>query len=258
MTAPRHLPSLSVVIPAYNEERRILRTLGVVDEYLASRGRPAEVVVVSDGSRDRTVELVADFARQHPRFRLLANRENRGKGYVVRQGMLAASGDLRLFTDADNATPIEELDALLPWVRPNGEYDVVIASIALAESRVDISQSARRRWAGRIGNGLIRATVLPDIHDTQRGFKLFTAAAADACFGRVRIYGWGFDIEVLALARHLGFAIKEAPVRWRHDPDSRVKASAYARTLWDLARVRYWLSTGAYAAAPARRAPVLR
>jgi dolichyl-phosphate beta-glucosyltransferase len=249
-------PFVSIVIPAYNEERRILGTLAAIQTYLGSRPFSAEVLVVSDGSRDRTNDLVAEYAARRPGVRLIASHPNRGKGYVVRQGMLEASGTLRLFTDADNATPIEELDTLLARVPPQGECDVAIASIAMASSRVEAHESALRRLGGRAANALIQATVLPGIRDTQRGFKLFTAAAARACFARARIDRWGFDIEILALARHLGLSIAQVPVRWRHDPDSRVRASAYLRTLGDLGRIRFWLWTGAYDAAGKRLAGV--
>jgi dolichyl-phosphate beta-glucosyltransferase len=269
---PEDQPYLSIVIPAYNEEQRIGKTLDAVERYLQTKPFEAEVIVVSDGSRDDTVAIVSQYASKMPNLRLIANEENRGKGYVVRQGMLEAKGALRLFTDADNATPIEELDQLLRWVKqpangkwqiahsrnersaepyairhtPLADYDVAIGSIGLKESKVEKSESGIRALAGKIANLLIQFTVLPGIHDTQRGFKLFTAEAAEDIFSRTKIDRWGFDIEALALARKLRYRIREVPIRWIHDPRSHVKSSAYLKTLWDLARIRFWLWTDAY------------
>ncbi|OHA49461.1 MAG: hypothetical protein A2991_00325 [Candidatus Terrybacteria bacterium RIFCSPLOWO2_01_FULL_58_14] len=247
-------PHLSIVIPVFNEERRIGATLLAIERYLNEKKLTAEVLVVSDGSRDSTARIVADYQNLFKNLRLIANNENHGKGYVVRQGMREAKGALRLFTDADNATPIEELDQLLPHIKQPGASgekgrtaaDVVIGSIGLKESKVERGESGIRSLAGRLANLLIQTTVLPGIKDTQRGFKLFTAEAAEEIFSRARIDRWGFDIEALALARKLGFHIHEAPIRWIHNPESKVKASAYLNTFWDLARIRWWLWIGAY------------
>jgi len=238
-------PFLSVVIPAYNEEKRLGKTLLAVDKYLSEQSYSSDVLVVSDGSKDGTARVAEDYAKLMRNLRVIANTENHGKGYVVRQGMLEAKGALRLFTDADNATPIEELEKLLPFMKEGG-YGVVIGSIGLKESQVEKSEGGIRALAGKLANLLIQIMVLPGIHDTQRGFKIFTAEAADAIFSRARIDRWGFDIEALALARKLRFKIKEVPIHWIHDPDSRVKASAYVNTLLDLARIRLGLWAGVY------------
>ena len=252
-------PLLSVIIPAYNEEHRIGKTLEAVDTYLSAQHYDSEILVVNDGSKDNTASVVEGYRDKMPRLRLIANPENHGKGYVVRQGMLEAKGQLRLFTDADNATPIEELEKLLPHIKAPkepriafdaqpaaGDYDVVIGSIGLSESEVERAESGLRQLAGKIANLLIQVVVLPGIHDTQRGFKLFTAKAAEDIFSRVTIERWGFDIEALALARKLGYRIKEVPIHWIHDPDSRVSGSAYIDTLLELVRIRIGLWTGKY------------
>ena len=246
MSASR--PFLSIVIPAYNEERRIGQTLLAVEKYLSESQYSAEVIVADGGSNDNTVRVVEGYAKHIDGLSVISVRGGFGKGFVVRNGMLAATGELRLFTDADNATPIEELEKLLPFARSpgRGDDDVVIASIALSESKIERPESGIRPLAGKLANLLIQMTVLPGIWDTQRGFKLFTAEAAERIFSLGRIDRWGFDIEVLALARRLGFSTREVPVRWIHDPDSKVTGSAYLNTLWDLARVRWWLWANSY------------
>lgn len=245
-------PLLSVIIPVYNEEKRIGKTLLAIDKYLAEKHVPAEILVVDGGSKDATVQVVEDYRKMIPSLRVVVATGGYGKGYVVRRGMAETKGALRIFTDADNATPIEELEKLLPYAKKpqalggGGEYDVVIASIGLKESQVERAESGIRTIAGKMSNLLIQAVVLPGIYDTQRGFKLFTAEAAEAIFPKGRIDRWGFDIEILALARKLKFRIKEVPVRWVHDPDSKVTIAAYFNTFWDLARIRFWLTTNAY------------
>lgn len=239
-------PFLSVIIPAYNEERRIGKTLEAVAGYLLTKPWQSEVIVVSDGSTDKTVEVAQSFGVLHPFLRVIHNRDNHGKGYVVRQGMLEAKGELRLFTDADNATPIEELEKLLPHIKTSAaesQYDVVIGSIGLRESRVERAESIARVIAGKVGNLIIQTFAVPGIHDTQRGFKLFTAAAAEKIFPKARIDRWGFDVEALALARKFKFVVKEVAIRWIHDPESKVKASAYMQVLLEVFKIRWWLWT---------------
>lgn len=250
-------PFLSVIIPAYNEERRIGRTLQAVDAYLAKKPWSWEILVVSDGSTDGTVRVVEGYKNLIKNLRLIDNAENRGKGYVVRQGMHEARGALRLITDADNATPIEELEKLLPWINMpeeskgfisgwKGGYDVVIGSIGVKESQVEQGERASRKLVGLMANVLIQIVLLPGIRDTQRGFKLFTAQSAQKTFSPARITRWGWDMEVLALARKFKFRIKEVGIRWIHDPESKVTASAYFKTLFELFKIRWWLWIGSY------------
>jgi len=195
------------------------------------------VLVVDDGSRDATVEIAREKARCWPQLRVIPQGVNRGKGAVVRAGMLAARGDLRLFSDADLSTPIEELEKLRPHI--NGRCQVAIASRALPDSLIEEHQPGRREMMGRTYNRLLRTMALPGLHDTQCGFKLFSEEAAIACFTPLRTTGFGFDAEVLLRARRQGWGIAEVPVRWRHRNDSRVSPMRDSlRMLWELATLR--------------------
>ncbi len=214
-------PRLSVVIPAYNEEARIENTLQRVVAYFDARGEPYEVLVVSDGSTDRTESLVQAFAAQHPQVKLLAYQPNRGKGHAVRYGILRAQGERVLFSDADLATPIEEYEKLLPYLEQG--YEVAIGSRPLRESHLIVRQPFYREWAGRAFNKLVQLLAVPGIHDTQCGFKLFTGEAAQAIFSLCRLDGFSFDFEALYWARRLGYRIAEVPIRWMHQEGSKVK-----------------------------------
>ncbi len=233
---------LSVVIPAYNEEARLPRTLGRVLDYLGPRAERGEIVVVNDGSRDRTAALAREFAaaRSGPRVavRVLDNPGNRGKGYSVRHGMIEARGDWALFSDADLSSPIEECDKLLAATAAGG-YDVAIGSRALDRSLIGVHQSVFRENAGRLFNTLMRlATGLP-FSDTQCGFKLFRRQAAQQIFRRQRLERFGFDVEVLYLARKLGFRAVEVPVRWDHAAGTTVRMLGDSLDMFlDLGRVR--------------------
>lgn len=213
---------LSVVIPAYNEEARIERTLARTVEYLdATEWRPYEVLVVSDGSTDRTEALVRAFAEAHPQVQLLAYQPNRGKGHAVRYGILRAQGEWVLFSDADLATPIEELEKLAPHLKRG--YDVAIGSRPLRESQLVVRQPFYREWAGRAFNKVVQLLAVRGIHDTQCGFKLFTHESAQAIFSLCRLDGFSFDFEALYYARRLGYTIAEVPIRWMHQEGSKVR-----------------------------------
>lgn len=214
-------PKLSVVIPAYNEEERLSSTLERVILYLEGRGEKFEIVVVDDGSTDQTVEAALLFSRLAP-LKVLKNEENRGKGYSVRRGMLEAKGSLRLFTDADLSTPIEELPKLERAIFEEG-FDIAIASRGLLQSKLPVRQPFWREMLGRTFNLYIQILLLPGIWDTQCGFKLFTAKAAEEVFNRITLEGFGFDFEALYIAKKLGFRIKEVPVTWFHSPKTKVK-----------------------------------
>lgn len=227
----------SIIIPAFNEEARLGATLEEISLYLAATGKHAEVIVVDDGSTDGTVALAESWAGKMP-LRVIESERNRGKGHAVRIGMLAATGARRLFTDADGSTPIDELDALDAALTQLGGEGVALASIAVAGSEVLSPQSKVRSLAGRLGNRVIQLLVLPGIRDSQRGFKLFTAAATEAAFTDAVVDGWAFDVEALALARHAGFKLAEVPVRWEHRLASRVQASSYLTSLWEVWKIR--------------------
>lgn len=233
---------LSIVIPAFNEESRLPRTLDRIVAYLSAHRRTAEVLVVDDGSRDGTARVAEGFAKLHPQVRLLRNPGNRGKGYSVRHGMLEAAGEWVLFSDADLSAPVEEVEKLFRAIEESGRA-VAIGSRALDRSLIGVHQSVFRENAGRIFNLAMRAVLGLPHWDTQCGFKLFRRDAARAAFSRVRIEGFGFDAESLFVARKLGFPAIEVPVRWDHVDGTKVSMTGdSARMLMDLARVRFnWL-----------------
>lgn len=233
---------LSVVIPAFNEERRLPETLRRVGEHLDARGADYEIVVVDDGSRDATARLARDVGGT--RVRVLSNGQNRGKGYAVRRGMLEARGAWRLMCDADLSTPIEELEALEALAEQG--YDVVIGSRAVAGARVEVHQSGFRENAGRLFNLCVRLLALPGVRDTQCGFKLFSAAAAEGVFRAARLDGFAFDVEALFLARRQGRRIAEVPVVWRNDAATRVSLGKGTRAFLEIAHVRWNALVGRY------------
>ena len=229
---------LSVVVPAYNESVRLPATLERLREYLDAAGEPYQVIVVDDGSRDDTVAQAEATAAGWPQMCVLRLARNMGKGAAVRAGMLAASGELRLFTDADLSAPIEELPKLREHLSPS--VQVVIGSRAVAGSVIEEHQPGRRETMGRVYNRLLQLVALRGLHDTQCGFKLFTAEAAEQCFGPLRTLRFGFDAEVLLRARRLRLGIAEVPVRWGHREDSRVSAMRDSlRTLYELMVLRF-------------------
>jgi dolichyl-phosphate beta-glucosyltransferase len=235
-------PLLSVVIPAFNEEERLPPSLRRVLAFLEACGRPFEVIIVDDGSRDRTVERVR--ALGHAAVQLLTNERNYGKGYSVRRGMLAARGTRRLMTDADLSTPIEEVTRLLEQV--DGGADIAIGSRAASGAQVLVHQAWHRENMGRLFNGLVRLLAVGGLRDTQCGFKLFTGTAADEVFRRARLDGFSFDVEALFLARRLGYRIVELPVTWRNDSASRVTLLKGAAAFVDLVRIRINAALGRY------------
>ncbi len=230
MTGP---VSLSVVIPAFNEEKRLPSTLAKVLPFLRARGATFEVVVVDDGSSDRTAE-VAQAAG--PEVRILRNPGNRGKGYSVRNGMLNAKGEWRLMSDADLSTPIEDLDTL---TRALDGAEIAIASRAVTGAKVEKHQSIARESSGRFFNLLVRVLHLPGIKDTQCGFKLFSKAAAEAAFRDSKLDGFAFDVEALVLARRAGFGIREVAVTWRNDEQTRVSFGRGLAAFVDLFRLKF-------------------
>lgn len=241
------MESISIIIPAFNEQRRLPSTLDAVVGYLHQAGFPsAEVLVVNDGSQDETARVVLDYASRHPEVHLLENPGNRGKGYSVRHGMLEAKGDWILFSDADLSAPIEELDKLLAAVRERGAQ-VAIGSRALDRSLITIHQSVFRENAGRIFNLCMRLVTGLPIWDTQCGFKLFEARAAREIFRRQKLDGFSFDVEALFLARKLGFRTIEVPVRWSHAEGTKVSMfSDSLRMFSDLFLVRWNHLRGLY------------
>jgi len=238
-------PHLSVIIPAYNEETRLPGTLRHVGAYLSSQSFASEVVVVDDGSGDGTAQGVHD-CKDLTALRLIQHpdRMNHGKGAAVRLGMREARGKFRVFMDADNSTTIDQIGGFWPWF--DCGFDVVIGSRKIRGARIEVHQAWYKEIAGCCGNLWIRRLAVPGIEDTQAGFKMFTGQAADAIFARQTIDRWGYDIELLAIARQLGYRVQEVPIVWVNAPGSKVRLSAYFEVLNEVLRIRRNVKSGLY------------
>lgn len=238
---------LSVVIPAFNEARRLPATLGDVLGYLGRQAYRSEVVVVDDGSRDDTARLVREWPGATTPVRLLAHPDghNHGKGATVRRGLAAATGAFRLFMDADNSTTLDHIDGFWPWFERG--YDVVIGSRDIDGANVVVHQPFLKELGGKLGNLVIRALAAPGIADTQAGFKMFTARCVEDILPRLTIERWGFDVELIVAARCRGFRVKELPIRWVNSAASTVPPTAYLQVLGEVWRVRRQRAAGHYA-----------
>jgi dolichyl-phosphate beta-glucosyltransferase len=251
MEFPLHDPVYSIVIPAYNEEARLPATLEKVLAFVREQKWPAEVIVVNDGSRDSTADIVRRMAAREPTLILLENPGNRGKGYSVRNGMLQARGRIVLFSDADLSSPISEAPKLLAALA--GGAGVAIGSRWMRAELQTRRQSWLRQILGRVFNLLARVLLGLQFHDTQCGFKAFTREAAQAIFPLQKIERWGFDPEILFLARKLGFKVEEVPVFWGHSGGERIHPIRDgAKMLLDMLQIRWYSIRGAY------HAPVVR
>ncbi len=230
---------LSIVIPAFNEEKRIGKTLEEIISYLKTKDFENEIIVVNDGSTDSTVGIVKRYNKTAHRLTIIENEFTMGKGYSVRRGMLESKGDFVLFTDADLSTPISEADKLFFWLGKG--YDVAIGSRSMKESQVEIYQSFIRISMGKVFNKIMKLVVFTGYKDTQCGFKCFKRHVVDNVFRRQKIEGFAFDVEILLIARQQGFSIKETPVRWLNSPYSKVhiiKDSFFM--LYDLFKIRFY------------------
>lgn len=228
---------LSVIIPAYNEEKSLEGTVREIADYLFEQDILHEILIVDDGSEDSTLSIASDLARSIPALRVCSYAPNRGKGFAVRTGMMAAEGDRILFTDADNSTPIQELPSLMSAL-DNG-YAVAIGSRAVHGSVRVVHQPFYREIGGKFLNLFIRLFAVPGIKDTQCGFKLFTRKAAHTIFPLCFIDRFSFDVEVLYLARQMDYKIAELPVHWTNHGDSRVNPIRDGlRLLADIVRIR--------------------
>lgn len=232
---------LSVVIPAYNEDRTIAATVRDIAAYLAHQSYASEILVIDDGSRDTTAAAVEALRTTTPALRLLQMPHNAGKGAAVRRGVLAAQGEFVVFLDADNATRLREIENAWPALRQ--PHAIVIGSRTLPESVIVARQPWRRVLVGKIGNLLIQALLLPGLSDTQCGFKVFRTAEARELFTPLTTWRWGFDVEILARARRAGYRIVEIPVHWTDGPVSRVGRGDARRTLTELLRIRRVLTS---------------
>ncbi len=218
-------------------------TLIDIDKHLKNANYSYEILVVNDGSKDATAEVVERFSHIMENLRLI-NQKNTGKGGAVKHGMLEAKGEIRLFTDADNSTSIDQFSKMIPYL--NEGYQVVIGSRDVKGAKLVPPQPWYKRMLGNAGNLFIQAMLLPGIWDTQCGFKAFTAEATKKIFPLIKIDRWGFDVEILALAKKLNYKIKEIPVVWVNDPFSHVGAFAYAQVLWEVVKIRYWITFKKY------------
>lgn len=240
---------LSIVIPAYNEEERLGKSLSDTFDYLAAQDYTSELIVVDDGSRDRTVEIAESFQSRSSaktKLRVLKNPGNRGKGYAVRNGMLHASGEIHLFFDADLATPLDQIPKVIQPIL-NDQYDVVFGSRAVSEAVIEVEQSIFRQLRGRGGNLLIRLLTGMDIKDTQCGFKAFRRQASQSVFPLQQVEGFGFDPEILFIANKQGWRWKETPVVWRHIEGSKVTMfSATVSVFTEVFKIRWNDFVGKY------------
>jgi dolichyl-phosphate beta-glucosyltransferase len=230
-------PRWSAVIPAFNEARRLPRYLAEVVAYFDGRTEPYEVLIADDGSTDGTADAVAAIARAHPTVRVLRLYRNRGKGAAVRRGMLAARGDYRLFADADGATPIVELKRLEAALAAGAQ--IAIGSRARPDPSVAVVARPHRVAAGRVFSWIVQRLGVSGVIDSQCGFKAFTATAAADLFEKLRTRGFGFDVELLLLARASGYRVAEVPVNWTDQPGSKVRVLGNGpRMLWEIAVAR--------------------
>ncbi len=236
---------LSVVIPAYNEAKRIGATLESVGAWLAKQAYDSEIIVVDNRSNDGTADIAREYHHQFPSIRVITEKRP-GKGYAVATGMLFATGEVRLFMDADNSTTIDHFDIMQPFLEHG--YDVIIGSLAVPGAVVleGGTEPWWRQLLGKAGNVWIQLWAVRGIWDTQRGFKVFSERAARDIFPRITIGGWGFDVEALAIARQLGYRIKEIPVTWKNDPDSKVDIWAYPQVLLQTLQVFWNTMKGRY------------
>jgi len=241
-------PMYSVVIPTYNESKRykeMVAHLHSIEDYFSSLGQSYEVLIVLDGPTDGTDKLVKEQAEKFKEIRIIDRKENRGKGYSVREGLMEAQGQIRLFTDMDGATPIKMLDRMIPFFQ-NGA-DIVIGSRDIVGTEIKKHQPKWKEFLGNVGNILIQVVAgLWGIRDTQCGFKAFTEKVVKDIIPRTTVDRWGVDFEILVIGKKRGFSIKEVPVEWLDAGSSLVGISGYIDTLRELAKVRWNLMRGTY------------
>ena len=235
---------ISVIIPAYNEENRIKKTLIDANLFLKNKLFKYEILVVNDGSTDGTKEVVESYAQLIPELRIHNLDKNMGKGYAVREGMRLSYGMYKLFMDADNSTSISNLDHLMQYFKDG--YDIVISSRQKADSRLTIRQPLIRRILGGLFRKIVFFLVPIAVSDSQNGFKIFTRESANFLFSKQTVFGWAFDVEILALAQKFQFKIKEVGIEWKNDRDSRLKFKGMTKMLLDIITIRLNLLKNKY------------
>lgn len=235
---------LSVIVPAYNEEKLIKSTLIEIENFFSSQIYDYEMLVIDDGSGDKTFSIVKNLQSDFKNLAIIKNDKNRGKGYSVKKGMLTAKGKFRLFMDADNSTSIDQFANFIPFLED--DYDIVIGNRALKNSKIKKHQPFFKELFGNIGNKLIRLFAVSKISDTQCGFKCFSSKSAQNIFPKLTIDRWGFDIEILAIANQLGYKVKTVPVIWENREKTRVRSRDYLFTLKELLKIKINLLTKKY------------
>lgn len=228
---------LSIIFPAFNEEKRIAPTLRSFHQHLSNGKHSFELLVVDDGSSDNTVALMYDMMKELNGLRILVLPENKGKGHAIRKGMLEAKGTIRIFSDADGSTPVDELDKLLKPLLQD-DFDISIGSRYLKDSVVEKEQPLFRRAWSRFANGVVQNMLLPGIVDPHCGFKAFSKKSAMELFSQCSIDGWSFDLEVLALAKRSGYKIAEVPVKWSNDEQSKGKLAHLPREIYNVYKIK--------------------
>jgi dolichyl-phosphate beta-glucosyltransferase len=235
---------VSVIVPAYNEQRRISKTLGAINDYFSNTPLARQIIVVDDGSEDNTSDVVEKLKKDIRDLSIIKYHPNHGKGHAIKKGIEASHGKYILFIDADNSTPIEEFEKFYPLLK---DSQVVIGSRYISGSAIVVKQPNYRVFIGRLGNKLIQFFLLDGITDTQCGFKAFQHDAAKQIFGRMKVNRFGFDIEILSIARLLNFTVTEMPVSWYNSPGSRIRPIKDAlRTFGELIYIKLNLWGGRY------------
>ncbi len=238
---------LSVIVSLYNEEKRAEKGLKIFSSYLQKQPYSYEIIAVNDGSKDKTADVVRDLQTSIPNLRLIDRKNNMGKGYGIKEGMLAAKGKIRLFTDIDNGTDISYFEKMRPLFDKG--YDIVISTRDSKDAPgagQDVPQPWHKRLMGNMGNLYIQIMAVPGIWDTQNGFKALRDYAAEKIFKLITINRWTFDVEVLALARKFNYKIGIIPIHWVNDPDTRVKITGYIKSLLEVSKIRWNLVRGVY------------
>lgn len=238
------MQKLSVVIPAYNEKVRIEKTLIAINDFLIKQPFKYEIIVVDDGSKDGTEAVVKKLLGSIANLRLIDNQENHGKGFVTRQGMLEATGDVRLFMDADNSTKVDEVLKMIPEF--NRGADIVVGSRRIQGSVITVHQPWIRDFLGGVFRLIVHILVPLGVTDSQCGFKAFSARAVEKIFPQQTIFRWAFDVELLAIAKKDGFTVKEVPITWVNDTESHVKLPGMIKMLIEVIEVRLNLWFGKY------------